>query len=344
MTLYDQLAQLPITIERYDVSLTERATSSGFTRTTTTIELHGENAVGYGEDVIYDNERHYSFVDQPTTPPPGSYTHRTFSKAVGALALAPDPTEQAYRRWGFESAALDLALKQDGTNFAAVLGEEYDPVRFVMSTRLGDPPTFERIETLLERYPSTEFKLDPTSEWTPTLIDRLAETGRVRILDLKGHYEGTEVDQPPDLELYERVLERFPEAIVEDPALTDATEELLAPNTERISWDAPIHGVTDIEALPFEPAVLNIKPSRFGSLESLLETIEHCQSNGIEMYGGGQFELGVGREHVHALASMFYPHGANDVAPTAYNDPELTAELPTSPLSPPRQPTGLGWS
>ncbi|RRJ31284.1 enolase-like domain-containing protein [Halocatena pleomorpha] len=344
MALYEQLADLPVTIEEYDASLTERATSSGFTRTTTTIELHGENAVGYGEDVIYDTERHHSFVDQLTTPPTGAYTHRTFSEAVGALDLAPDPTDRAYRRWGFESAALDLALKQAGTNFAAALDQEYDPIRFVVSTRLGDPPTFERVETLLEQYPSTEFKLDPTSEWTPDLIDRLAGTGRVRILDLKGHYEGTEVDQPPDLELYEQVLERFSEAIIEDPALTDETEELLAPHTERISWDAPIHGVTDIEALPFEPSVLNVKPSRFGSLESVLETIEYCKSNGIKMYGGGQFELGVGREHVHAIASLFYPDGTNDVAPAAYNDPNVTGSLPVSPLTPPEQSSGLGWS
>lgn len=344
MALYDQLADLPVEVEEYDFSLTERATSSGFTRTTTTIELHGEDAVGYGEDVIYDGEKHHTFLDQPTTPSPGAYTHQTFSEAMDELELAPDPTEQAYRRWGFESAALDLALKQAGTNLAAALEREYQPVRFVVSTRLGEPPTFERIETLLEQHPDTEFKLDPTSDWTPQLIDRLAETGRVRILDLKGHYEGTEVDQPPDIELYERILERFPEAIIEDPALTDATEELFAPHTAHISWDAPIHGVADIEALPFEPSVLNIKPSRFGSLESLLETIEHCHDREITMYGGGQFELGVGREHIHAIASLFYPESVNDVAPSAYNDPELTAELPKSPLTPPQQPAGLHWS
>lgn len=343
MALYDQLADLPVTIEDYEFTLTERETSSGFTRTTTTIELHGEDAVGYGEDVIYEGERHHAFVDQPTTPPTGTHTHRTFSEALGGLDLAPEPTEQAYRRWGFESAALDLALKQAETNFAAALGREYDPVRFVVSTRLGEQPTFDRVETLLDHHPDTEFKLDPTSEWTPQLIDRLAETGRVRILDLKGHYEGTEVDQSPDHDLYERVIERFPEAIIEDPALTESTEALFADHTERISWDAPIHGVEDVEALPFEPSVLNIKPSRFGSLESLLETIEHCQNREITMYGGGQFELGVGREHIHALASLFYPDSTNDVAPAAYNDPELAGDLPTSPLSAPQRPAGLGW-
>ena len=58
-------------------------------------------------------------------------------------------------------------------------------------------------------------------------------------LDLKGRYEGTPVDQPPDPELYERVVETFPEAIIEDPALTEETEAVLADEHERISWDAP---------------------------------------------------------------------------------------------------------
>ena len=68
-----------------------------------------------------------------------------------------------------------------------------------------------------------------------------------------------------------------------------------------------------------EPGWLNIKPSRFGTTERLLECIEHCAADGIQMYGGGQFELGVGRRHIQVLASLFYPDGPNDVAPREYN-------------------------
>lgn len=39
MALYDRLADLPVTIEDYSLKLEERDTSSGFTRTTTVIEL-----------------------------------------------------------------------------------------------------------------------------------------------------------------------------------------------------------------------------------------------------------------------------------------------------------------
>ena len=50
------------------------------------------------------------------------------------------------------------------------------------------------------------------------------------------------------------------------------------------------------------------------------------------MYAGGQFELGVGRAQIQALASLFYPGGPNDCAPGGYNAPEPTAGLPVSPL------------
>ena len=53
------------------------------------------------------------------------------------------------------------------------------------------------------------------------------------------------------------------------------------------------------------------------------------------MYGGGQFELGVGRRHIQVLASVFYPEGPNDVAPREYNMGDPRPGLPQSPLDPP---------
>jgi hypothetical protein len=110
-----------------------------------------------------------------------------------------------------------------------------------------------------------------------------------------------------------------------------------------VTWDYPIRGVETVEDLPWEPEWLNIKPSRFGSVQSLFDTIDYCCNHGIQMFGGGQFELDVGREHIHAIASLFYPDAPNDVAPKAYNDPEPNGELPTSPLATPETPRRLSW-
>jgi hypothetical protein len=349
--LYDSVAPLEVTIEDATLSAFERETSSGFDRTTTVVELQGPDAVGRGEDVTYEATDHHRFREAGLDrfDLAGTYTVQEFSTHLDALDLfagtEPErPDFRHYRRWAFESAALDLALKQAETNLATVLDRSFDPVRFVVSTRLGDPPSSDRVLGLLDRDPTMEFKLDPTSEWTPEVVDRLAETGAIRTLDLKGQYSGTEVDQAADPVLYELVLEGFPDAVVEDPALTEATRSLIEPHVDRLAWDYPINGLDDIAELPWEPRWLNIKPSRFGSIESLFETIEYCLDREIAMYGGGQFELSVGRSHLHALASLFYPDAPNDVAPRGYNDPEPGAELPGSPLVPQDDQRGLGWS
>src|SRR5919206_383483 len=132
-----------------------------------------------------------------------------------------------YRRWSFESAALDLALRQAGTSLHEHLGIEPQPVHFVVSLRLGDPPTTEPVRRRLESYPSLRFKLDPVPAWSEELIEELVHTGAVESVDLKGLYKGTVVDVGADPVMYERCVRHFPEAWIEDPALTDETRPII---------------------------------------------------------------------------------------------------------------------
>ena len=62
--------------------------------------------------------------------------------------------------------------------------------------------------------------------------------------------------------------------------------------------------------------MVNIKPSRLGGLRNLLDAYDYCAERGIGNYGGGQFELGVGRGQIQYLASLFHADAPNDVAPT----------------------------
>ena len=138
---------------------------------------------------------------------------------------------------------------------------------------------------------------------------------------------------PPDAELYTRVADAFPEAWIEDPALTPDTLRVLEPYRDRITWDAAIHEWSDVEALPFRPRCLNCKPSRFGSVRRLFDFYDACEREGIALYGGGQFELGPGRPQIQLLASIFHADAPNDVAPGGYNAASPVAGLPTSPLA-----------
>jgi L-alanine-DL-glutamate epimerase-like enolase superfamily enzyme len=281
--------------------------------------------------VTYDAKLHPPPADLPLAD---GHTVDSFSQR-----LEPHRFD-IYRRWAFESAALDLALRQAGLSLADALGREPRPVRFVVSKRFE---SIAELQKLLDRYPGTHLKLDPTSDWDDGLVKELVARDAVDVVDLKGAYHGTPVDQPPDAALYDRVARGFPDAWIEDPALTPETEPVLAPHRDRITWDAPIHSVADVEGLPFQPRTLNVKPSRFGPLRELFAFYDHCAAHGIGLYGGGQFELGPGRGQIQYLASLFSPDGPNDVAPGGYNAIEPPDGLPVSPLVPAPAPAGFRW-
>ena len=69
VTLYERVADLPLTVTEATYGARERDTSSGFTRRTTTVELRGDGCVGRGEDVTYENDDHERI---PTRNSPGS--------------------------------------------------------------------------------------------------------------------------------------------------------------------------------------------------------------------------------------------------------------------------------
>jgi L-alanine-DL-glutamate epimerase-like enolase superfamily enzyme len=349
VSTYELIADLPLTIERYELEGRELRPNPDFTRLTTTIHLQGGGAEGLGEDVTYEALDHIALQDAGADLPlAGEWTVRSFRAHIDTLNLWPaDPTRDVsrlYRRWAYESAALDLALQQAGRSLADVLAREPQPVDFVMSTRLpDDPPTTTKLRTFLAKYPTLRFKLDPTPAWTEDLIAELAEMGVVDSLDLKGQYHGTVVDNPADPVRYRLLAETFPDAWLEDPAINDETDPVLEPHRDRITWDAIIHSIGDIEALPFAPKMVNIKPSRFGGLPELFGAYDYCDERGIRAYGGGQYELGVGRGHIQYLASLFHPDTPNDVAPAGYNEAAPPDGLPSSPLKPQIAPVGFRW-
>ena len=351
---YDLIAELPLRIEDYELDGLELDFGGYFLRKTTLVQLRGDGEEGVGEDVVYDPDDHVAFQEAAgTLDLAGSWTLDSFSSHLAELDLFPARPERDvsrnYRRWAFESAALDLALRQAGRSLAEQLGREARPVTYVVSMRLAppgneQPETTARLMRLLERYPTTRFKLDPTNTWSDALIAELAETGAVDSLDLKGQYKGTPVDVATDPELYRRVAEAFPDAWLEDPDLNDATWPVLEPLRDRITWDAVIHSVEDILGLPFEPRMVNIKPSRFGPLRALFATYDFCAQRGIGAYGGGQTELGVGRDHIQYLAALFHPDTPNDVAPREFNFPQVPDGLPHSPLELPLAKSGFRFA
>jgi L-alanine-DL-glutamate epimerase-like enolase superfamily enzyme len=350
---YERLAALPIRIESYELSAHDREFGE-FTRPSTVVHLRGAGEEGIGEDVVYTALDHIAHRD--AGPVLDLSAPRSLGEAcelIGELDLftgAPPDYEASrhYRRWAYESAALDLALRQSGMALWEVVERDPSPLRYVCSTRLGSfgdegrRSSTQAIEARLAKYPELEFKLDPENDWDAELIEEIAGLAPVRVLDLKGMYRGTPVDVDTDPELYRAVAEAFPDAYLEDPDLNDETREVLEPHDDRVTWDAPLHSLADVKQMARK--AINSKPSRFGSLKELLEIYEHCEANGIAIYGGGQGELQCGRGQIQYLASLFHSETPNDVAPSGFNDPAVPTGMPTSPIDPAQSETGFRWA
>jgi hypothetical protein len=318
VSTYDRVKDLPLHIDGYELEPHEQEVARGFTLRRTVIVLRGAGEEGRGEEVDYNPAIQQEFqARRGELALAGTHTLDSFS------LLQSGQTE--YRRWGLESAALDLALRQAGIPLAEAIGRTPGPVRFVVSTRIATVAGWRAL------YPELRFKLDPDRDWTDELVAQLSDAAVVETADFKGIYRG-DFGSPPDPDLYARIATAFPQAWLEDPALTGDTSRVLEPHRDRITWDAGIHEWSDVEALPFRPRCLNSKPSRFGSVKRLFDFYDACEREGIALYGGGQFELGPGRAQIQVLASLFHPDAPNDVAPSGYNATEPVAGLPVSPL------------
>ena len=117
MSTWEALAELALEIEDYTLEPLQANVSSDFERKSTVIHLRGAGEEGLGEDVTYDAVDHEILqAAGPTLPLSGRFTLASFCAHLAELELFPEPPQREvssrYRTWAYESAALDLALRQ----------------------------------------------------------------------------------------------------------------------------------------------------------------------------------------------------------------------------------------
>ena len=236
-----------------------------------------------------------------------------------------------YRRWAFESAALDLGLRQAGRTLVDAVGREPRPVTFVTSRRLADPPSADQIRAWLDLYPSLRFKLDPTSDWTDELVADLAATGAIDSVDLKGQYEGTGVDQPAGPGALPASARRVPGRLGRgsERHRRDAADPRAARGAHHVGRADPFgrgHREPPLAAADDQHQAVALR-----RVKRLFDAYDYCAEHEIAAYGGGQWELGPGRGHIQYLASLFHPDTPNDVAPRRLQRARAAARIAREP-------------
>src|SRR5690349_24283055 len=144
-SLWSRVAGLALVIEECEYERLHGVLAHEFERITTQGRLVGAGVDGLGEDVSGFREDGTTLHEaRPPLPLAGEWTLAGFAEQLATLDLWPDPPEWdaavRYRRWAFESAALDLALPPAGRSLPAVHWLEPRPVRFVHSLALGEVP------------------------------------------------------------------------------------------------------------------------------------------------------------------------------------------------------------
>ena len=188
-SLWPRLAELPLVVEGYELEALTAELAGGMVRTTIQIRLRGAGHAGLGEDISPFPDDPDALRNAPASLPlAGEWTLGSFSDHLATLDQWPSPPDwdaaRLYRNWAYESAALDLALRQAGRPLHDVLEREPRPLTFVNSLGLGDPASTDTIHRCIARYPDVHFKLDAAAAWTLAICEDLAATGAVDTVDL----------------------------------------------------------------------------------------------------------------------------------------------------------------
>ena len=314
-------------IERCELRPLVRDTSSGFTKVSIVVRLTGGVHDGEGEDITWDQIDQIEFLrgGGDLAWLRGTRTFDEFSTLLGLANLFPvapiRDSARFYRRWAFESAALDLALRQNGLSLQDAVGRPAaaGQLRGVgPDRRPAEPRSRSRRGSASD--PGLRFKLDPTPGWDDDARRRARAPGLRR----RHRHEGPLPQRhrgdgrrarpvPPRDRGAARRVDRGPGARADD------TADLLERHRDRITWDEPIHSIADIEA----PAVAtaHAQPQarplrqRAGPVRHLrlLRGARHRRLRRRDV------RAGPGRGQLQYLASLFHPDAPNDIAPAGYN-------------------------
>lgn len=315
--LLDRLSALSIAIddlqvERGSIPMPDYYAAA---RPTGIAVLHGRGLAGHGECVAWTPAEQAEFAaacDRLVLP--------TAATVGGISALVAADLDDPYHRAAVEGAAIDLALRQAGSNPFALAGAPARAVAFCRSIgRVDDPETAVAAVLRLDR--DARIKIDvPDEGWPPATWATLGGTRRVVVVDFK---RGSHPDQ---VRLAHAAI---PNAWIEDPPAEAITLDPRGSWRERVALDGYVLSAIDLDDPEIPPAAVNVKAPRVGGWIEALHCLETCRRRRLHAYIGGMFEVGPGRGQARVLASLFTADSWNDLAPLPVGPAHAGAPSPT---------------
>lgn len=308
-----RLAGLPVVVEAGSVELGSVPVPGyygGRPRPSGLVSLAGAGHVGRGENVDWTPQEQDRFarVAEELVPRLAPRPATT----VGALyAVLQAAVEHPHHRAAIEAAAIDLALRQAGTDLFELAARPPRPIRFCWSIgreEVERDGPLSAVDRLLDRSGDARVKLDcPRDGWPEAVWKALAGTRRVVIVDFKRDGSWGSV---------EAAHRHLPTAWLEDPPLEDPRESVRSrPRLDRVALDGYVTTAADLDDPPLPPAAVNVKAPRVGGVLEALGCFGRCARAGWATYVGGMFEVDAGRRQARVLASLFSADGWNDLAP-----------------------------
>ena len=117
-------------------------------------------------------------------------------------------------------------------------------------------------------------------------------------------------------EQHERLHAALPDALIEDPAPDGVPWS--AGLCARLVADAAVASAADVERVAPAPVAVNLKPARMGGVLEALDAAARCAQLERDIYFGGMWEVGPGRQQLRVLAALLAPDAPNDIAPLAH--------------------------
>ena len=288
----------------------ETSFGRSFRRDTIVVRVWADGVEGWGESPVEDGPW-YSYETVETA----WHVQREFLVPM-LLGQEVETATQVFDRLagvrghnmaktGLEEALWDVEARQKGVSVAQLLGGTRERVASGVSIGIQDTPEelLERIEGFVKQgYRRVKIKIKPGWDVEIVRAVRRAFPDLPLMVDANSAYRLSDAE-------HLAALDEFDLMMIEQPlAYDDIYEHSLLQRRLRtpLCLDESIHTPAQARAaLELGSCrIINIKPGRVGGLVQARRIHDLCLERGVPVWCGGLLEVGIGRAHNVAIASL----------------------------------------